>query len=1231
MPKVNATKRKAYTYGGQKKSDNDGWKEIAKSPKAGKVSLPKSKGIWTSISVSPFKKSPFKEPTKRKENEDDDPFSFNDMDADCFDFKENGINVSPKKNLKVAQSPRSASKKNPLLSGKALPEESQTINVSDLKENKKKTGKTDLKGFKKGTLAALKAELSSPKKSPTKSPSKRTTKQDQATKSPKKGSLAALQAKLQSPKKNNTKAKETKPRTNKKSPPSNTSKKSPTTSKSSVVSNKAPSKSAKPVKKSAKSPTKTTTATKDPTISAKAATKKSPTKANNSPAKKSSKETKKSPVKAKKSPVKIMSKKVKVSSAKKVTPKTKTEKIDSKTKKITLEKVPVKPKAGRPKKKITSPVKEKILVEKENDTKPKRGRGRPARKIPQTESEASQEPPSKRAKKSAKVSQQASQELTEPDIEMSGESEEIFPKGDEDKKGVDITGDSCEEDSNEQEEPEDVITMSSEDTQEESTVSESQEAEENNIESNDNTEDLESVEGEEEEPVKKTKSVFAYYDKPKNIFAESKKNVIFNDDDDDFGNDLAAVEVDRKKKDQMKKSDGVTPSTPEKSGQNSEVIRGGEVDKEKKLVKSPFKSLNPNFRKYRRFSALPTDITMAPNDQEEISSQEYDNENEENGELEKSSFLHMTNIFGQSGSSAFRVRKDEKELYTVVRDTKHAYQCLEHGETQLFKDDLEYLLDGLKSSQNTSTRCLSALNLASKCLSPEFRMHMKAHGVFDSIFSLLQDAHTDELLSLCTSSIMYIISKDRQKTGFSKKMIAFVLNILTKAPSTQPSGQKTSEKINNKVKDLFEKYDDSVIDSLNVTSGILARETLLSLTSQKTGEWFKEDIRILGGLDHICDEIYSSSRCMQKREELIKHFKQTERCLLLLCDITFRCSKNQEHLALYREGLLISSLVRIITFITTKVDLSEDFDTTCQSCLFAILRFLTNLSHENETGSVKICKQEDALNCFMRCVLYMPQFLAENKTFDFIVVALGLLINLTEHSKQNIEILNTAFGPACYESENSSSIDDEVSPVESLTRLFLVRNEASKDGDLMEELERLEKEQDEKDAEMHYHDGEDALVCGDKFDDTVEESDKDTIMKEEGETKDGETKEEEKASTSGEKKPEESAIQLNKKEKEDIKNTLEKAHQHMEDSHVAAYSALLIGLLAERNKENQDSIHALLPNGDFLPMQTSLEKILAFMKMTGATNEAGFKVIQRIIDFFKECCQKYQGVTSNES
>lgn len=35
-------------------------------------------------------------------------------------------------------------------------------------------------------------------------------------------------------------------------------------------------------------------------------------------------------------------------------------------------------------------------------------------------------------------------------------------------------------------------------------------------------------------------------------------------------------------------------------------------------------------------------------------------------------------------------------------------------------------------------------------------------------------------------------------------------------------------------------------------------ETLLSLTSKRAGDWFKEELRLLGGLDHIVDK----GRCM---------------------------------------------------------------------------------------------------------------------------------------------------------------------------------------------------------------------------------------------------------------------------------------------------------------------------------------------------------------------------------
>ena len=64
---------------------------------------------------------------------------------------------------------------------------------------------------------------------------------------------------------------------------------------------------------------------------------------------------------------------------------------------------------------------------------------------------------------------------------------------------------------------------------------------------------------------------------------------------------------------------------------------------------------------------------------------------------------------------------------------------------------------------------------------------------------------------------------------------------------------------------------------------------------------------------------------------------------------------------------------------------------------------------------------------------------------------------------------------------------------------------------------------DEKDAEMHYHDGEDALVCGDKFDDTVDE----TVKSESSEITKPNTEEN---NTNNQ-------VALNKKEKEDIKNS----------------------------------------------------------------------------------------------
>ena len=46
------------------------------------------------------------------------------------------------------------------------------------------------------------------------------------------------------------------------------------------------------------------------------------------------------------------------------------------------------------------------------------------------------------------------------------------------------------------------------------------------------------------------------------------------------------------------------------------------------------------------------------------------------------------------------------QLFTVVANVKQAHECQEHGETQEFEDDIEYIMDGLDDSQPLPVRCL---------------------------------------------------------------------------------------------------------------------------------------------------------------------------------------------------------------------------------------------------------------------------------------------------------------------------------------------------------------------------------------------------------------------------------------------------------------------------------------------------------------------------------------------
>ena len=86
-------------------------------------------------------------------------------------------------------------------------------------------------------------------------------------------------------------------------------------------------------------------------------------------------------------------------------------------------------------------------------------------------------------------------------------------------------------------------------------------------------------------------------------------------------------------------------------------------------------------------------------------------------------------------------------------------------------------------------------------------------------------------------------------------------------------------------------------------------ETLLSLTSKRAGEWFKEELRQLGGVDHLVRTVTSSVQsliacgppassadplCANRRA--METFSKVERCLKVLENVSKRVLVIETHI-----------------------------------------------------------------------------------------------------------------------------------------------------------------------------------------------------------------------------------------------------------------------------------------------------------------------------------------------
>ncbi|XP_027245239.1 wings apart-like protein homolog isoform X2 [Cricetulus griseus] len=565
------------------------------------------------------------------------------------------------------------------------------------------------------------------------------------------------------------------------------------------------------------------------------------------------------------------------------------------------------------------------------------------------------------------------------------------------------------------------------------------------------------------------------------------------------------------------------------------------------------------------------------------------------------------------------VKPQNVTLYTVVQHVKHFNDVVEFGENQEFTDDIEYLLSGLKSTQPLNTRCLSVISLATKCAMPSFRMHLRAHGMVAMVFKTLDDSQHHQNLSLCTAALMYILSRDRLNMDLDRASLDLMIRLLEleqDASSAKLLNEKDMNKIKEKIRRLCETVHNKHLDLENITTGHLAMETLLSLTSKRAGDWFKEELRLLGGLDHIVDKVKECVDHLSRdedEEKLVASLWGAERCLRVLESVTVHNPENQSYLIAYKDSQLIISSAKALQHCEELIqqynraensiciadskpqpyqNVTNHVGKAVEDCMRAIIGVLLNLTNDNEWGSTKTGEQDGLIGTAMNCVLQVPKYLPQEQRFDIRVLGLGLLINLVEYSARNRHCLVNMETSCSFDSSSSGEGDQslrmagQVHAVQALVQLFLERERAaqlaeSKTDELIKDAPTT---QHDKSGEWQETSGEIQWVSTEKTDGTEEKH-----------------------------KKEEDDEEL------DLNKALQHAGKHMEDCIVASYTALLLGCLCQESPINVTTVREYLPEGDFSIMTEMLKKFLSFMNLTCAVGTTGQKSISRVIEYLEHC------------
>lgn len=370
--------------------------------------------------------------------------------------------------------------------------------------------------------------------------------------------------------------------------------------------------------------------------------------------------------------------------------------------------------------------------------------------------------------------------------------------------------------------------------------------------------------------------------------------------------------------------------------------------------------------------------------------------------------FNATNYFngGESANDDFDFNEPIAPVFNQAQDTpkvRRAHQCHESGESNQMDTDIEYFIESLdKEKNNNDIRCLSILGLAKKVMSIEYRMHLRAHDDMPRIMNKITDAPDDPGLALSCATLMFIHNQDKMSSDIDPVALKLMLNLINGGKtvhSTEGVEKKHKDTVLELCNQMKENGHAKNLNFQEITAAALATETLLGLNSKRAGEWFKEELRKLKGINFILDTIAETAET-EDLESNDDQLNKLDRCMHLLENITFQNRSNQEYIIKHDDGVFIDACLELLTLCKREITVAVD-DAKLKSFTTALsttIRVLNNITSENETSSV-IGSRFELTDLILYFINELQAFIKPEQRSDITMICVCLLINMVEFSK----------------------------------------------------------------------------------------------------------------------------------------------------------------------------------------------------------------------------------------